>query len=404
MGLTQLSTPYPVFTDRDGTPLDNGFVYFGVINDNPETAPIQVFFDPALTQPAAQPLRTSNGYIMRNGSPAILYAGGLFSVTLRDKNGALVVYAPAGYGTSPYDIAGPASAEVVIVAGIAGDVSTVAGIASDVTAVAAIDADVSTVAGIAADVTAVAADEVDIGIVAASIADVNTVANIAPDVTIVAGIAADVTAVAADATDIGTVAASIADVNTVAGISADVSTVAGIAADVTIVAANVADVENFADVYQGAKASDPATRNNGDPLLAGDLYFNTSIDQMYVYTGTIWESVSISPSSVVQKTSPTGSAIVPTGLESQRDAVPFAGYFRFNTDVSKFEGYNGLAWGSVGGGATGGGADEIFIQNGQIVTTNYTIPADKNAMSTGPVTINSGVTVTVSTGARYVVI
>jgi len=54
--------------------------------------------------------------------------------------------------------------------------------------------------------------------------------------------------------------------------------------------------------------------------------------------------------------------------------------------------------------ATGGGADEIFIQNGQTVTTNYTIPADKNAMSTGPITINAGVTVTVSTGARYVVI
>lgn len=55
-------------------------------------------------------------------------------------------------------------------------------------------------------------------------------------------------------------------------------------------------------------------------------------------------------------------------------------------------------------GATGGGTDQVFYQNDQVVTTNYTIPADKNAMSTGPVTINSGVTVTVSTGARYVVI
>jgi hypothetical protein len=106
----------------------------------------------------------------------------------------------------------------------------------------------------------------------------------------------------------------------------------------------------------------------------------------------------------IEQTSATGAAEIPSGTELQRDAVPSAGYFRFNTDVSKFEGYNGLAWGSVGGGATGGGADEIFIQNGQVVTTDYTIPADKNAMSTGPVTINSGVTVTVSTGARYVVI
>jgi hypothetical protein len=84
--------------------------------------------------------------------------------------------------------------------------------------------------------------------------------------------------------------------------------------------------------------------------------------------------------------------------------TPAAGYFRFNSDLSKFEGYNGTAWGAVGGGATGGGSDAVFIQNGQTVTTNYTIPADQNAMSTGPVTINAGVTVTVSTGARYVVI
>jgi hypothetical protein len=106
----------------------------------------------------------------------------------------------------------------------------------------------------------------------------------------------------------------------------------------------------------------------------------------------------------VAKTSDTGSAVIPTGTQAQRDGTPAAGYFRFNSDVTKFEGYNGSAWGSVGGGATGGGSDEIFIENGQTVTTNYTIPSTKNAMSTGPITINSGVTVTVESGARYVVI
>jgi hypothetical protein len=103
-------------------------------------------------------------------------------------------------------------------------------------------------------------------------------------------------------------------------------------------------------------------------------------------------------------TGATGSAIIPTGDESERDGSPSAGYFRFNTDVAKFEGYNGTIWGSVGGGATGGGSDAVFIENDQTVTANYTIPATKNAMSTGPVTINSDVTVTVSSGARYVVI
>ena len=103
-------------------------------------------------------------------------------------------------------------------------------------------------------------------------------------------------------------------------------------------------------------------------------------------------------------TATTGSATIPTGTAAQRDGSPSAGYFRFNSDVAKFEGYNGTSWGSVGGGATGGGSDAVFIENDQTVTTNYTVPASKNAMSTGPVTVNSGVTVTVSGGARYVVI
>jgi hypothetical protein len=106
----------------------------------------------------------------------------------------------------------------------------------------------------------------------------------------------------------------------------------------------------------------------------------------------------------VAKTSSTGSAVVPAGTQAQRDGSPSAGYFRFNSDTSSFEGYNGSAWGAVGGGATGGGNDAVFIENDQTVTTNYTIPSGKNAMSTGVVTINSGVTVTVSSGSRYVVI
>jgi hypothetical protein len=58
----------------------------------------------------------------------------------------------------------------------------------------------------------------------------------------------------------------------------------------------------------------------------------------------------------------------------------------------------------VGGGATGAGTDAVFYENGQTVTSNYTITSGTNAMSVGTITINSGVTVTVPTGSRYVVI
>ena len=59
---------------------------------------------------------------------------------------------------------------------------------------------------------------------------------------------------------------------------------------------------------------------------------------------------------------------------------------------------------AAGGGATGGGSDEVFYENGQTGTTNYTITKGKNAMSAGPITINSGVTVTVGSGETYTVV
>lgn len=106
----------------------------------------------------------------------------------------------------------------------------------------------------------------------------------------------------------------------------------------------------------------------------------------------------------VPRTSTTGAALVPTGTTGERDGSPAAGYFRFNSTLGKFEGYSGTAWGSVGGGATGGGADEVFFENDQTVTSNYTITNNKNALSAGPITINSGVTVTVGTGEVWTIV
>ena len=59
---------------------------------------------------------------------------------------------------------------------------------------------------------------------------------------------------------------------------------------------------------------------------------------------------------------------------------------------------------AIGNGATGGGGDQIFVQNGQTVTTNYTIPTNFNAMSTGPITINAGVVVTIPSGSVWAII
>ncbi len=59
---------------------------------------------------------------------------------------------------------------------------------------------------------------------------------------------------------------------------------------------------------------------------------------------------------------------------------------------------------AIGNGATGGGGDQIFVQNGQTVTTNYTIPTNFNAMSTGPITINASVVVTIPANSVWAII
>ena len=100
----------------------------------------------------------------------------------------------------------------------------------------------------------------------------------------------------------------------------------------------------------------------------------------------------------------TGQLDLPVGTTAQRSGSPNSGMIRFNTDLTTFEGYNGTAWGSIGGGATGAGSDQVFWENGQTVTTSYTITNNKNAVSAGPITINSGVTVTVGDGENWVIV
>lgn len=86
-------SPLPQYFGLDGKPLDAGEVYFGAANDNPETSPITVYWDAAGTQPADQPIRTINGYTVRSGTPATVYAATDYSVTVKDRKGRIVIYA-----------------------------------------------------------------------------------------------------------------------------------------------------------------------------------------------------------------------------------------------------------------------------------------------------------------------
>jgi hypothetical protein len=94
----------------------------------------------------------------------------------------------------------------------------------------------------------------------------------------------------------------------------------------------------------------PILRNGSDPLQAGDLEAGSIV--VILYDGTDFQLISV----------------------------------------------------GFGGGATGAGGDKIFIENGQTVTTSYSIPSLSNAMSTGPITINAGAVVTVPAGSTWAVI
>ena len=96
---------------------------------------------------------------------------------------------------------------------------------------------------------------------------------------------------------------------------------------------------------------------------------------------------------------------IPVGTTAQRPGSPATGERRFNSTLGSAEIYNGSAFAAVGGGAgaTGGGSDEVFFESDTNVTTDYTITSGKNAHTVSPV-INSGVTVTVPSGAILVIL
>ena len=103
---------------------------------------------------------------------------------------------------------------------------------------------------------------------------------------------------------------------------------------------------------------------------------------------------------VVTKTSATGSGALPAGTTAQRDGSPAAGYIRFNTTDTSAEIYDGSAWSPVGGGNT---TDKGLYEHAHTIAANYSITSGNNAMTAGPITINSGVSVTVPTGSTWVI-
>lgn len=90
MSTIEVQPPYPAFADADGQPLENGYIWIGVVNLSPQVNPIAVYWDAAQTIAAPQPIRTLNGYPSRNGTPARFYVASDYSIQVLDSKGSVV--------------------------------------------------------------------------------------------------------------------------------------------------------------------------------------------------------------------------------------------------------------------------------------------------------------------------
>ena len=142
---------------------------------------------------------------------------------------------------------------------------------------------------------------------------------------------------------------------------------------------------------------------SGNTTLTGDLSVNgnTTLGNASGDTITLNAATATIPNNL--NFSGTGSIRLPNGTTAERPS-PAAGMIRYNSTENTFEGYAAGAWGSIGGGATGAGGDQVFYENELTVTASYTLTTNRNAMSTGPITVDPGVTVTIPSGQRWVIL
>lgn len=173
----------------------------------------------------------------------------------------------------------------------------------------------------------------------------------------------------------------------------------GVSAGTIVVAVGFLEVAGGSSVVDAAVAAAEAAQAAAEAALAS---LGTAVSDAQGFANDA-ETAALAAANKVDKTSNTGSAILPTGTTAERDLVPQAGWTRFNSTLGKTETYDGTRW-ITGGGATGGGVDDVFYENSQVVTEDYTITSGKNAMSAGPITIADGVTVTIPEGSVWSIV
>jgi len=99
---SQIVNPYQNFMGLNAVPIQNGYIYIGVENQDPESYPIAVYWDNGLTIPASQPIRTIGGYYSNGGTPGQLFAAGRYSIRVKDSTGTQVFYSASSQFAGAY--------------------------------------------------------------------------------------------------------------------------------------------------------------------------------------------------------------------------------------------------------------------------------------------------------------
>lgn len=149
-------------------------------------------------------------------------------------------------------------------------------------------------------------------------------------------------------------------------------------------------------LYYSATASNTPVAGN---LASGELAININDGKLFYKDSSNAVQVLATKAAAAGLFTGTGTIQVPAGTTASRP-TPAQGMFRYNTDLSQFEGYDGANWGGIGG-AQAGGAIQV---NKDTATVSYTIATGSNGFSVGPITLASGVSVTVASGQKWVVI
>ena len=166
---------------------------------------------------------------------------------------------------------------------IVSDLDTLADISTNITSVANNESNINAAVSNASNINAAVANASNINNVAGNSSNINTLAGIDSNVTTVAGIAPNVTTAAANNANISTVAGNNANITTVAGANSNISTVAGSIANVNTAASNITGINNFGERYRVASSA-PGSNND-----EGDLYFDTTSNELRVYNGSAWQ-------------------------------------------------------------------------------------------------------------------